>query len=103
MGAKHDVHVAELRTCTHGDDEAVHREVLAWADAWARKIHAETPPGVDHDAHEIERIWGDEVFREMPQHFRQCGWRLKNFIKDALVDLHAELHRDGQHGAPTGQ
>lgn len=87
--------VMDIPPCTHGDDDAVHAEVFAWAEAWAKKIHAETPFGADRCVYETERLWRDEVFQNAPPHFRQCGLRLKNHIKDALLDIHK--------GAPINQ
>lgn len=68
-----------LGSCTHGDDEAVHGEVVAWAETWATTLRAEAPPrtsdGGEHARHVsnalFTRRW--EIYESKPERARGCA------------------------------
>lgn len=77
--------------CTHGNDEAVHADAMAWARTVAEKWHKEAPPISDgrrlHFQYGCWRVYDSDAFETCPARFDECARINRRLLGDAWMDL----------------
>jgi hypothetical protein len=91
MGIEREA-VTKREPCTHGGDaDALHRDLTAWADGWAREVHDAAPPiEANPDAHfdyEAQRV-RDGFMAQCPERFHGCALATRGIVNRRLIAMH---------------